>query len=240
MKPGQAKRGRKTKIDGPNQLAMLLKFAKRGDKVKDLGSDWGLAQPHETLLHALTSVLLALRDKIRFPDAAEQKALRDEGRLFKGAIGAGDGTYTPTTRRKGQYSGHRSGFVRNMQAIVDAHNRVIFAAGGFGGSISDASQLDSTGILGEVVDGCFILCDGAYSTLEKVLAAGSDEAKEDPKEFTRSRSRVEHLFSRMKRHFRIIDRKWEAPSSYFTQAQLFVLCAILHNVLLDYGTLKDY
>jgi DDE superfamily endonuclease len=219
---------------------MLLKFAKQGGVLKELGVHWGVKKPSETLVHTLTATLMALQDRIHWPDKQEQKQLRDESRMYKKAVGAGDGTSSPTTRRKGQYSGHRNGFVRNSQAIVDPNNRVIFAAGGFGGSASDAAQLDSTGILGKLEDGNVILADSAYKTLNGVLAAGSEEAKEDPKAFVKSRSRIEHLFARMKKHFRVIDQRWCAPGKYITQAQLFVLCAILHNCMLDYGHFKKY
>lgn len=238
--PGKQKAGRKPKLSGENSFALLLKFAKQGGPLQELGVHWGLKKSSETLVHTLTATLMALHDKIHWPYRQEQKQIREEGRMYKQAIGAGDGTSSPTTRKKGQYSGHRNGFVRNQQAIVDPSNRVIFAAGGFGGSASDAAQLDSTGILGNLDDGSVILADSAYKTLEGVLAAGSEEAKEDPKAFVKNRSRIEHLFARMKKHFRVIDQKWCAPGKCITQAQLFVLCAILHNCMLDYGHFKDY
>jgi len=251
--------GRKRKITPENELAMCLYWLRHAPLISDVGPDFGYRRANESLKHTVAVLLLALKHLIRFPSKEEQAELRDLEAWppFKGAVGAGDGTYSQETRKKGDYSGHRGMFVRNAQVstattlaltrrhclcasqvIVAVTGRIIYVRSGLPGSQGDAQQLLDGSILEAIDKESVILADSAYANLPGVLAAGSPEAREHVKEFTRWRSRVEHLFAVLKGNFHILAVKWHAPAALVTQSQAFYASCLLYNLKFDFGHFK--
>ena len=90
-------------------------------------------------------------------------------------------------------------------------------------------------ILDQLVDGAVLLADSAYEGLPHILSAQSAKAKARLGEFVDQRSKIEHVFARMKQEFGILTTTWQAPGSYRVQGLVMIACCIMYNVLHKLG-----
>jgi len=240
--PKNSKRGRKAKMSPVLMLCMLLYWMRCAPSVDQLGKDFGINYAGETLKHALQQFVLAMKSEVAFPTLDEQAEMRDATPFppFEGAFLIVDGTYFRITRKRGNYTKYRGCWHRNAQVVVDSNLKIVFVAAGFAGTVSDRDQLLQSKVLDKVIGGGRVLADGGYSSLPGVIAAGSQAAKDNVDVFTKWRTRVEHVFARLKGNFDILVRRFSCQRDMDMQAQAVQACCMMYNLLLRAGHFRAY
>lgn len=230
--------GRTRLLDGRNQLAAMLHWLRSGRELTDLSVDWDIAQINNTVHHALNSFLLAMAGEIVFPyDQAEQEALKGSLPPVDEAIVIADGTYHATTRRSGNYSGHRHLFCRNHQVFCDSYLKIRFVRAGASGSVGDRSQIASVQQLVDFLDFNNVksMGDLGYTDVKAFVTPKDMKDTASTQRFVDSRAKIEHLFARVKGNFDILVKQWRAPALSYRESEVFMACCILYNLLLHGG-----
>lgn len=230
---------RSAKATLQNRLLLTLKFLVVGGSCESLGLDFGLS-PHvvgEDIQHVIYAIIEAIKYEVSFPNEAQINSLIGTyGPNFPDVICVLDCTYTGARRKRGDYSGHRSMFMRSHQVVADAFGFILHVVAGQPGGRHDHHhyQLSELPQLLEQA-GVRALGDDAYQSLESVQPPASaedipnrDERVEFNIDHTNRRSRIEQFFSVLKQWFGAAGRKWERADRRFL-AVVFVACCLLYN-----------
>lgn len=225
--------GRPRLLSHSDAFGMTLVWLVEGQTLQNLGEYFGIHQAHETVYHTLQSFVLANHGELQFPSETEQKDMARDNPFpeFPEVFGELDGTSFETTRKAGQYSGHHHLFSRGAQFITDNTGKIIYLRACVDGSKSDTEQINAGGVLmTKLAPGMFIATDNGYPNAPGTLSSNKNWPSHLKNIFRAHRARIEHLFGRMKRHFRLLEQKWHAPGGLHLQALCVYACAILYNI----------
>jgi hypothetical protein len=232
---------RSAKLTIPNRVLVTLKFLIFGESLAQLSSEFGWSVPavNEEIHHGVYAIVQALHFEITFPDVAQQHALSAVyGPVLRRAFGVVDGTFTPSFRQPGDYSGHRHSNIRAHQIATDSLGYVIHVVAGQIGSRHDAYNFGRS----ELPDllaatGANLLADVGYvgcENLELLLPATPDvipntgQRRAFNREHKRFRSRIEQRIGILKALFQIVARRWQRADRSFL-AVCVVACCCLYN-----------
>lgn len=237
VEPGE--RHHVAKLTVQNRLFMTLKFLTTGASCADLGQQFGLSPSavSEEIRHTVFALVCALSHEIAWPTHEQQAQLsRLFGPRFPSTIGTLDGTFTPSWRRLGDFSGHRHTTVRHHQIACDALGYVIHIVAGQVGSRHDSYQYRRTNI-GDWLeaDNVDLLVDSAYSGIPHLIPPGTRASMPDRAQriaynldHTAKRSRIEKFIGDIKHLFAVASNRWQRQDRKFL-AVCFVACCILYN-----------
>lgn len=232
---------RAAKLTIANRVLVTLKFLIFGETLAQLSSEfvWSVPAVNEEIHHGVYAIVQALRYEISFPDVAQQQALSAVyGPALRRAFGVVDGTFTPSFRQPGDYSGHRHSNVRAHQIATDSLGYVIHVVAGQIGSRHDAynfGRSDLPDLL--AATGANLLADVGYLGCENLGLLLPATATSIPntaqrlafnREHKRFRSRIEQRIGILKALFSIVARRWQRADRPFL-AVCVVACCCLYN-----------
>ena len=229
-----------TKLSLPNRVLLTVKFLVLGSTLADLSQQFGLstAAVNEELHHGVYAIVEALHYEISWPNAAQRQMLRNVmGPGFANAFGTVDGTFTPSFRRPGDYSGHRHSFVRAHQIACDSLGYIVHVVAGQIGARHDAFNFQRSELAQLLVAcGANLLADVGYEGCEDLgllLPATADNMPNDAQraEYNRRhksrRSRVEQFIGILKALFTVVGHRWRRERPFL--AVCVVACCCLYN-----------
>lgn len=232
---------RQCKLSVHNRVFLALKFLVSGGTCASLSREFGLckASVSEDLRHVIFAMAAGLSYEIRWPDPAQMALLRGVyGRLFPNAIGTVNGTFTPSPRRGGDYSGHRHTHLRSHQIVSDAFGFIIHAVCGQIGSRHDSYNYERSAVPGLLnAANVQLLADAGYVGHDELVAPASDAdiANDDDRDYynfeqRRRRSRIEALFGRLKTLFTAAGRRWTRGNRQLLAVCVLVTCMLVNRV----------
>lgn len=226
---------RQCKLTVHNRVLLALRFLVTGGTCGALSRDFGLARAavSEELRHMVFALAACLSYEVEWPDNAQMALLRGAyGVMFPNAVGSVDGTFTPSPRRAGDFSGHRYMHLRSHQVVSDAFGYIIHAVCGQIGARHDAYNFERSQVPALLrASNVQLLADAGYVGQERLVVpmeADGEDADYYNEEHTRRRSRIEALFGRLKLLFTAAGRRWIRCDLKFLAMCVFVTC-LLHN-----------
>lgn len=230
---------RATKMTPENRLLMAIKFLVQGTSEEALAVEFGVhpAVVSEDLRHVIFALVTGLSYEVQWPNAEQRQQLRDiMGAQFVNAFGTIDGTFTPTFRRGGDYSGHRHAFVRSHQICADALGFIVHVVAAQIGARHDAYNYQRSGIEELLrASGASLLADDGYEGCSQLrLSASADDIPDAAlrdiynEQHKSRRSRVEQFIGLLKSLFRVVAQRWERQDRRFLAVCVLASC-MLYN-----------
>jgi hypothetical protein len=236
---GQLRSG---KLSVPNRVLLTIKFLVFGSSLADLSEQFGLSVPavNEELHHGVYAIVEALYYEIQWPDPARQQQLREVfGGWFANAIGVVDGSFTPSFRQPGDFSGHRHANVRSHQIATDSLGYVIHVVAGQIGSRHDAYNYQVSDLPALLAaSGANMLADVGYEGCEElglILPATAESIPNSAarKAFNRRhksrRSRIEQHIGLLKALFAVVARRWQRTDRQFLAVCVVASCCLYNR-----------
>ena len=251
-------------VSGRIIIAVAMRYL-RGGHVLDLKNVYGLSKSE--VYNCRDCFLKAVLDsdylEIRMPDSAEEwERVRSEfqskstDRFIDGCVGALDGflqkIICPRHSEVGANvecyrSGHYLCFGLNCQAMVDASLKFMFFGVVAPGSTNDNLAIERAQGLMDIInllpDGLFVVGDAAYSLAEHLLipfiGSQAEHVEKDVYNYyiSQLRIRVEMAFGLFVKRFGIL--RTAIATSVKTATKLMMVCARIHNFLLDRTKIED-
>lgn len=232
---------RPTKLTLQNRVLLTIKFLVFGSQLSDLSNQFGLddSAVNEELHHGVYAIVETLGYELTWPNAAQRQMLRDiMGPGFANAFGQVDGTFTPSFRRRGDFSGHRHMHLRAHQIATDSLGYIVHVIAGQIGSRHDSFNFQRSQ-LPELLEasGANLLADIGYAGCEElglVLPATAftmpnpAQRRAYNRKHKRWRSRVEQFIGVLKALFATVARRWQRPDRRFLSVCV-VACCCLYN-----------
>lgn len=216
-----------TKLQLEDRLLLGVKFLVCGSSQQDLATQAGLspAAVSEELRHVIYAIAGGLAYEVSWPDDERRRLLSTLlGPAFREEFGSVDGTWTPTFRKSGDYSGHRHTSLRSHQIACDSLGYIVHIVAGQIGSRHDAWNYQRSE-LPELLRACGwkLLADAGYEGCGNTLTTPSSvEQFAEPAEremylalHTSRRSRVEEFIGLLKALFKLVGKKWEHHDRQF-------------------------
>jgi hypothetical protein len=241
IRPGTEPHGqpRACKLTVENRVLLAIKFLVTGASCADLGSQFGLSPQavSENIRHVMFALVETLHYEVAWPTAAQRATLHQiMGPRFANSFGTVDGTFTPSRRRVGDYSGHRHSFVRAHQIAADALGYIVHVVAGQIGARHDAFNYQRSNLPDLLsVDGERLLADEGYEGCDNVVLPASpadiaDEAvrEQHNKQHKSRRSRIEQFIGLLKALFKTVARRWDRPDRGFLSVCVLA-CCMLYN-----------
>ena len=202
---------------------------------------------HEDIKHILSAICDGLKDEIRWPNAAERRALCATQGVFNRVIGYTDGCeqfYKRTgddAENRRNASGKKKRCTKSTLAAVDRNGYFIYVKCGHDGSLNDRQQFTMSALYtncGEYFTGDEVLAgDGAFAGDGPILTSFSildtREKQMFNATFTEGRLGIENAFGRVQAFFPLLGRnkKYWPYDEETLQLAINASC-LLHNFLL--------
>lgn len=224
-----------------NRLLMALSFLVTAQTETELAVMFGVSRSvvSEDLHHVVFAIAGTIDYDIIFPDDARQEQLSELlGPPFQRAFGTVDGTFTPTFRLRGDFTGHRHMAVRSHQIACDSLGYIVHIVAGQIGARHDAFNYARSELpdllracgFGLLADAGFEGTGNTLITPAAIRARFPDPAQQELiiELHTSRRSRIEQFIGTMKALFRVVANKWQRADRAFL-AVCVVACAMLYN-----------
>ena len=246
------------------RLAVSLNWLATGNSYQSVGQAFGVSKPAVIkFVKQFINGMCALRAQyIKFPKTISEiencVASFHEKTNLPNVVGAVDGTHVDIIKPEGasafDYYSRKQRYTIVNQAVCDGNLLSLSVDAGFPGSIHDNRMLEHSQlhekaengeilniaqkIMGNKIITPYLLGDPAYPCLKWLLSPYAYGTKDgDQKRFnyqlSRARSCIERAFGLTKQRFRILYTKMGfSPKK---AAKIFLLCCILHNILILNG-----
>lgn len=233
---------RPSKLTMENRILMTIKFLVFGSSLADLSNQFGLddSAVNEELHHGVYAIAETLSFELTWPSAAQRQMLRDiMGPGFANAFGQVDGTFTPSFRQRGDYSGHRHTNLRAHQIATDSLGYIVHVVAGQIGSRHDAFNFQRSNLPDLLrASGANLLADIGYAGCEELGLVVPATASTMPnraqrraynKRHKRWRSHVEQFIGVLKALFAVVARRWQRADRRFLSVCVLACCCLCNR-----------